>query len=93
MDVDEDLPWPDPELAKEWWHRRSDTFSSGERYFHGKAISETYLQQVLCFGSQRQRAHAAIESALLNPGRPLFETRTSGSFMAIHIAEHNQINR
>ena len=78
MDADEDLSWPDPELAKEWWQQRRDLFSSGERYFLGKAISDAHLQQVLCSGSQRQRAHAALESALLNPGRPLFETRTSG---------------
>jgi uncharacterized protein (TIGR02270 family) len=78
MDADEDLPWPDPELARDWWQQRSDTFSSGERDFLGEAISDAHLQQILCCGSQRQRALAAIELALLNPGRPLFEIRSSG---------------
>ncbi len=78
MDDDEDLPWLDPELAKEWWQQRRDKFNSGVRYFLGKSISDTHLHNVLCSGSQRQRAHAAIESILLNPGLPLFEIRTPG---------------
>jgi len=78
MDPDEQLPWPDPHLAAAWWQQRRDAFDNGSRYFLGKTISDEHLRQVLCSGSQRQRACAAKELALLNPGLPLFETRAPG---------------
>lgn len=78
IDADQDLPWPDPELVKKWWQQYRDPFSSGCRYFLGKTVSDEHLQQVLCSGSQRQRANAAIELSLLNPGQPLFNTRAPG---------------
>jgi uncharacterized protein (TIGR02270 family) len=78
MDPDEHLPWPDPQLAAAWWQHRSDAFDNGTRYFLGKTLSAGHLRQVLCTGSQRQRACAAMELALLRPGLPLFETRAPG---------------
>jgi uncharacterized protein (TIGR02270 family) len=78
MDPDENLPWPDPVLVGAWWRQRADQFSSGERYFLGKTISAGHLRQALRSGSQRRRAHAAMELALLNPGQPLFNTRAPG---------------
>jgi hypothetical protein len=41
----------------------------------GKPISLAQCAQVLRYGHQRQRADAAIQTALLQPGRPLFEVR------------------
>ena len=29
MDRDEDLPWPEPKLIHEWWHKNKTNFKSG----------------------------------------------------------------
>lgn len=78
MDPDEDLAWPAPELIVRWWDAHQGEFSSGARYLAGKPISREQLQQVLHSGSQRQRAAAAVELALLQPGQTLFEVRAPG---------------
>ena len=78
MDPDEDLPWPAPELITLWWDAHKGEFTNGVRYLVGKPISREHLQQVLRTGFQRQRAAAAIELALLQPGQPLFEVRAPG---------------
>lgn len=78
LDPDEDLPWPAPELIAGWWDKNKGSFKSGTRYLLGKPISAEHLQQVLRVGLQRQRAAAAIELAMLHPGRPLFEVRAPG---------------
>jgi uncharacterized protein (TIGR02270 family) len=78
MDADGDLPWPDPELVEEGWQQRRNQFGSGVRNFLGKTVSTGHLQHVLCTGSQRQRASAAVESAFLKPGLPLFNTCAPG---------------
>lgn len=78
MDPDEDLPWPDPELVSRWWAANGSAFSPGTRYLLGKPISPASLMETLVMGRQRQRAAAALELALANPGRPLFETRAPG---------------
>ncbi|MEW6290757.1 MAG: TIGR02270 family protein [Thermodesulfobacteriota bacterium] len=78
MDPDENLPWPAPELIARWWDAHKGEFTSGIRYLVGKPISPEHLQQVLRTGFQRQRAAAAIELALLQPGQPLFEVRAPG---------------
>ena len=78
MDPDEDLPWPNPGLIQEWWGNNKNNFRSGTRYLCGKPISEQQCQHVLRHGYQRQRAAAAIELAIMNPGQPLFEVRAPG---------------
>lgn len=78
MDPDEDLPWPAPELIARWWDAHQGEFRNGVRYLAGKPISREHLQQVLRTGLQRQRAAAAIELALLQPGQPLFAVRAPG---------------
>lgn len=78
MDPDEDLPWPDPELIGAWWHDNQKTFQNGNRYLLGNTISSENCMHVLINGFQRQRAAAAMELALLHPGRPLFEVRAPG---------------
>ncbi|MBU4263381.1 MAG: TIGR02270 family protein [Proteobacteria bacterium] len=78
MDPDEDLPWPAPELIARWWDAHKGEFVSGVRYLVGKPINREHLQQVVRTGFQRQRAAAAIELALLQPGQPLFEVRAPG---------------
>jgi uncharacterized protein (TIGR02270 family) len=78
MDPDEDLPWPDPELIQGWWGRNKGQFRNGTRYLMGQPISSEHLNQVLRNGRQRQRAAAALELTLMQPGLPLFEVRAQG---------------
>jgi uncharacterized protein (TIGR02270 family) len=78
MDPDEDLPWPKPELISEWWHKNKNNYINGTRYLCGKTITDQQCHHVLRHGYQRQRAAAAIELAILNPGSPLFEVRAPG---------------
>jgi uncharacterized protein (TIGR02270 family) len=78
LDPDEDLPWPNPELIEAWWNNNKGAFRSGTRYLLGKPISGEQCQHVLRYGYQRQRAAAAIELAMLQPGQPLFEVRAPG---------------
>ncbi|WP_306535417.1 TIGR02270 family protein [Geobacter sp.] len=79
MDADDDLPWPDTELIFEWWDKNSGRFPSGTRHLLGKPVSAESLRVILQVGLQRQRAAAALELALLNPGKPLFEVRAPAS--------------
>jgi uncharacterized protein (TIGR02270 family) len=78
MDPDEDLPWPEPELIANWWQKNKGNFQNGTRYLCGQPISEEQCQHVLRHGFQRQRAAAALELAMMNPGQPLFEVRAPG---------------
>jgi uncharacterized protein (TIGR02270 family) len=75
IDPDENLPWPDPALVKKWWDARRGGFSKDMRYLLGQPIAIDSIRQALQTGKQRQRAAAAIELAILNPGHPLFEVR------------------
>jgi len=72
------LPWPEPGLISEWWNKNKNNFQSGTRYLCGKSITNEQCQYVLKHGFQRQRAAAAIELAIMNPGQPLFEIRAPG---------------
>ena len=78
MDPDEDLPWPDPKLIHEWWSKNKNSYRTGTRYLCGKPITEEQCQHVLRYGYQRQRAAAAIELAMMNPGQPLFNVEAPG---------------
>jgi uncharacterized protein (TIGR02270 family) len=78
MDPDENLAWPDPALVQKWWNSRQGNFSKGTRYLLGQPITLESLREALKNGYQRQRAAAALELAILNPGRPLFEVRATG---------------
>jgi uncharacterized protein (TIGR02270 family) len=75
MDPDENLPWPDPALIQKWWNARQGNFARGTRYLLGQPITPESLREALKTGFQRQRAAAALELAILKPGRPLFEVR------------------
>ena len=79
MDPDEDLPWPNAGLLRNWWSASGNKFRTGTRHLLGEPITSGHLQQVLKTGRQRQRESAALESALLQPGRPLFMVSAPGS--------------
>lgn len=78
MDADPNLAWPDPALIQKWWNARQGSFTKGTRYLLGQPVTPESLRLALKNGYQRQRAAAALELAILNPGRPLFEVRAPG---------------
>ena len=78
MDADENLPWPDPKLIQKWWNSNKSGFQPGTRHLLGKPITIDWCKQVLRVGRQRQRAAAALELAMRQPGTPLFEVRAPG---------------
>ena len=75
IDPDEHLPWPRPNVIAQWWSAHAEQFLSGERYLLGRRMTMDALQGVLRYGKQRQRAAAALELVLRQPGEPLFEIR------------------
>ncbi len=78
MDPDDNLPWPDPALVQKWWQKNCGQFQNGTRYLLGKPMSTEWLKTVLRDGRQRQRAAAALELAIRNPGQPLFNVKAPG---------------
>jgi uncharacterized protein (TIGR02270 family) len=75
IDLDDDLPWPDPIKIQAWWSANSGRFQAGTRYFMGETLSRDNCLRVLKTGYQRQRIAAALYLSLLSPGTPLFEWR------------------
>ncbi|MFP4581979.1 MAG: TIGR02270 family protein, partial [Desulfococcaceae bacterium] len=75
LDPDEDLPWPDPAAIDRWWAENRKSFKKGSRHLCGRPIAKKQLWEVLKTGYQRQRAAAAIELSLLEPGKPLFNVK------------------
>ncbi|MCH8923562.1 MAG: hypothetical protein IIA67_10500 [Planctomycetes bacterium] len=78
MDADENLPWPNREAIADWWRKNQDRFESAARYLVGGPMTVEWLDDVLRNGYQRQRAAAALELAIRQPGTPLFEVRAPG---------------
>jgi uncharacterized protein (TIGR02270 family) len=78
MDPDENLAWPDVDAIKIWWKARQGSFANGTRYILGQPVGPETLHRALRDAYQRQRAAAALELAILYPGKPLFEVRAPG---------------
>jgi len=78
MDADENLPWPSQRLITKYWGEHHAGFQNGARYLAGKPVSLNWCQQVLRDGRQRQRAAAALEIAISQPGQPLFNIAAPG---------------
>lgn len=78
MDADENLPWPDTGAVAQWWAKNKGKFQDNVRHLLGAPISVKQLHHVLRTGCQRQRAAAALELAIMEPGQPLFEVRAPG---------------
>ena len=70
LDPDENLPWPNPQLAAGWWSTHRTQFEPGRRYLCGREITVDSLCDILREGMQRQRAAAALELGLLHPQHP-----------------------
>lgn len=71
-DMDDALPWPDPNKVSHWWAQHSGRFVAGQRYLAGNAITVEQCLQVLQQGDQLQRRAAALHLKALNPASPLF---------------------
>ena len=71
-DPDEFLPWPNREMLAAWWGKHKDKLPAGTRLLLGKTLTRENILNVLNTGSQRQRAAAALELAIIEPGRPLY---------------------
>ena len=78
MDPDDNLPFPNPQKVAGWWSKNQSRFAPGTRYLLGQPMEIASLGEVLRIGKQRQRAAAAIELSMRQPGTPLFETRMPG---------------
>jgi uncharacterized protein (TIGR02270 family) len=78
MDPDENLPWPHLKKIETWWGKHRAEFRADTRYILGKPMTIEWLQKVLRIGRQRQRAVAALELAIRQPGQRLFEVRAPG---------------
>jgi uncharacterized protein (TIGR02270 family) len=75
MDADEDLPWPDVNKIAHWWAHYKDRYTGHERYLCGQLINAQSMKQILSIGKQSNRHAAALELALMEPGKPLVEVR------------------
>jgi uncharacterized protein (TIGR02270 family) len=71
-DADEDLPYPDTEAVRSYWHKNAHRFQPGHRYLGGLPASADSAIRVLRDGFQRQRRGAAIELAATRPATPVF---------------------
>ena len=78
MDPDDNLPWPEPSLVQKWWEKNRAQFQNGTRCLLGKPMTTERLKTVLRDGRQRQRAAAALELAIRNPGQALFNVKAPG---------------
>ena len=74
LDPDEDLAWPAPDRLAQWWVDHRAAYAPGTRYLCGRPIDADGCHAVLAGGLQRQRRAAALELALLEPARPVFNT-------------------
>jgi uncharacterized protein (TIGR02270 family) len=87
LNYESNLRWPSPALVAGWWDRNQSAFSTGIRYLSGKPITPQTAFEVLVGGKQRQRAAAALQLALLDRDRLLFEVRAPGHHQQRKLAE------
>ncbi len=75
LNEDENLPFPIMEKVVAVWQKYGQHFTSGQRFFMGKALNREVLSYQLKNGSQRRRHSAAYELALMDIEHPLVNTR------------------
>jgi uncharacterized protein (TIGR02270 family) len=75
MDPDGTLRWPATPAIEAWWSEREPGYRRGARYLGGAPLTAEVVERELAQGSQRRRLGAALELALLRPGKPLAEVR------------------
>jgi uncharacterized protein (TIGR02270 family) len=78
LDEDENLPWPDPEKIGQWWTANRGRFTVGTPYFLGTPKPAADWLEALSDAFQRQRHAAALELAIRQPDKAMFEVRARG---------------
>jgi uncharacterized protein (TIGR02270 family) len=78
LDDDENLPWPDPARISVWWAANRARFSPGTAYFLGTPKASADWLEALSDAFQRQRHAAALELAIRQPDKAMFEVRARG---------------
>jgi uncharacterized protein (TIGR02270 family) len=78
LDEDENLPWPDPERIGQWWTANRSRFSAGTPHFLGAPKATADWLEALSDAFQRQRHAAALELAIRQPNKAMFEVRARG---------------
>jgi uncharacterized protein (TIGR02270 family) len=77
-DPDEGLPWPLATEVASWWRSSQAGHPVDGRTFLGQPPLPDHLRSVLRGGTQRHRAASALELALREPGRILYNTSAPG---------------
>jgi uncharacterized protein (TIGR02270 family) len=78
LDEDDRLPWPDTTKLGDWWTKNKARFSVGGAYFLGKPKASADWLEALSDAFQRQRRAAALELAIRQPNKAMFEVRARG---------------
>jgi uncharacterized protein (TIGR02270 family) len=78
LDEDDRLPWPDPAKVGDWWTKNKGRFSVGTAYFLGKPKASADWLEALSDAFQRQRRASALELAIRQPNKAMFEVRARG---------------
>jgi len=60
QDYEEDLPFPDVELVKQWWREHHQDYKKGTRYLAGKPLNKENLESIKENGTQAQRDVAGV---------------------------------
>jgi len=75
MDLDENLPWPNPLKIQARWEKEHARFAGGVRHLSGLPCTRETCNDVLRDGYQRQRRAAAYSLALIDASSPLWNWR------------------
>jgi len=78
LDKDDRLPWPDSAKVGDWWTKNKSRFSVGTAYFLGKPKGSADWLEALSDAFQRQRRAAALELAIRQPNKAMFEVHARG---------------
>ena len=86
LDEDENLPWPDQAKIGQWWTANRARFTVGTPYFLGAPKASADWLEALSDAFQRQRHAAALELAIRQPDKAMFEVRARGRLQRQMIA-------
>ncbi len=78
IDPDWELPWPNRAAVSAWWEANSGRFETGKRHLRGQRMEVSALEEALRTATQRERAGAALELAIIGQRPTLFEVRAPG---------------